>query len=393
MKEVYIVSAVRTAIGKFGGALADIPAADLGAHVLKNAILRAGIRPEQVDEVILGHVLQAGCGQGTARQAAVKAGIPEERPAMNVNNICGSGLKAVDLGVALIQSKKADIVAVGGMENMSRAAYVMNSARWGSRMGDTELVDTLVHDALTDSFSGVHMGITAENIAEKYGISRQEQDEFAALSQQKAEKALAENRFKEEIAPIEIQLGKGKTALFDKDEYPRAGVTAESLSGLKPAFKKDGTVTAGNASGINDGAAALILASGEKVMELGLKPLARMVISVSAGVDPQYMGIGPASSSKIALEKANLTIADMDLIEANEAFAAQSIAVGKLLGWDDTRVNVNGGAIALGHPVGASGTRILVTLLYEMQKRKSRYGLATLCVGGGMGVSAVVERV
>ncbi len=393
MSNVYILGAVRTAIGKYGGSIMNVSAADLGAHVIKNAMERAGVKPDQVSEVIMGHVLQAGAGQGTARQAAIKAGMPDSVPAMNINNICGSGMKAVDIGLALIQSGKADIVVVGGMENMSQSGYVSGEMRWGSRMGNASFVDTMVNDALTDSFSGVHMGITAENVAEKYDITREEQDLFAAQSQQKTEKALAENRFSNEIAPIEVSLGRGKTVIFDKDEYPRPGVTVESLSKLRPAFKKDGgTVTAGNASGINDGAAAMILASEEKVNELGLKPMARIVTIASAGVDPQLMGIGPAASTQVALTNSGLTIDDMDLIEANEAFASQSLAVGKLLNWDASKVNVNGGAISLGHPVGASGARILVTLLHEMQKQNSHYGMATLCVGGGMGVTTIVER-
>lgn len=391
MKEIVIAGAVRTPIGKFGGTLASIPVQELGSIVIKEAISRAGITAQDVDEVIMGNVLQAGLGQGTARQAAVKAGIPYEVPAMTINNICGSGLKAVNLAASLILSGDAEIVVAGGMENMSATPYLLKNARWGYRMGSGELVDTMVYDALTDVFAGYHMGVTAENVAEQFGITRQEQDEFAAWSQQKAEKALSENRFKDEIVPIEIK-EKKNVRIFDIDEYPRAGVTAESISKLAAAFKDNGTVTAANASGINDGAAAMIVMSAEKAKQLGVKPLAKIISYASAGVDPKIMGIGPVNATRKALEKAGLTIDDIDLIEANEAFAAQAVAVGKLLNLPNEKLNVNGGAIALGHPVGASGTRILVTLLYEMQKRNSKLGLATLCVGGGMGVATIVER-
>jgi len=393
MKEVVIVAAVRTAIGKFNGMLANVPVANMGATVIAEAIKRAGINAEDVDEVIMGNVLQSGLGQGTARQAAVMAGIPDTVPAMNINNICGSGLKSVNLAASLISSGDAEIIVAGGMENMSAAPYVLGNARWGYRMGDGHLIDTMVYDSLTDAFEGCHMGITAENVAEKYGISRQEQDEFAAWSQQKAEKALLENRFRDEIVPIEVKINRKETIQFDTDEYPRPGVTTDSIEGMKPAFKKDGTVTAANASGINDGAAAIVLMSGDKAKELGITPMARIVSYASAGVDPQYMGIGPVYSTQKALQKAGLTMEDIDLIEGNEAFAAQALAVGKLLGFNNNILNVNGGAIALGHPVGASGTRILVTLLHEMQKRRSKLGLATLCVGGGMGVTTIVEGV
>lgn len=392
MKDIIIAGAVRTAIGKFGGTLASIPVQELGSIVIKEAIKRAGISPEMVDEVIMGNVLQAGLGQGTSRQAAMKAGLPNEVPAMTINNICGSGLKAVNLAAALISAGDAEIVVAGGMENMSAAPFVLDNARWGYRMGTGQLVDTMVYDALTDAFDGCHMGITADNVAEKYQISREDQDKFAAWSQQKAEKALAEGRFKEEIVPVEIKVKK-EVILFDIDEYPRAGVTSEGIGKLQPAFKKEGTVTAANASGINDGAAALVLMSAEKAAQLGIKPMARIVSYASAGVDPKIMGIGPIKSTQKALQKAGLTIDQIDLIEANEAFASQALAVSRELNFNLEIVNVNGGAIALGHPVGASGARILVTLLYEMQKRGSRYGLATLCVGGGMGVSTIIERI
>ncbi len=392
MKEVVIVSATRTAIGKFGGTLLNVPVEKLGEIVIKDAIEKAGINSSDIDEVIMGNVLQAGRSQGTARQAAINAGIPNEVPAMNINNICGSGLKAVNLAASLIASGEADVIIAGGMENMSAAPYVLDNARWGYRMGDGKMVDTMVYDALTDAFEGYHMGITAENVAEKYNISREEQDAFAASSQQKAEKAIAEGRFKDEIVLVEIKTRK-ETIIFDTDEFPRAGVTAEGISKLRPAFKKDGTVTAANASGINDGAAALLVMSADKAKELGLKPIAKIVSSASAGVDPSIMGIGPVYSTRKALDKAGLTIDQIDLIEANEAFAAQALAVGKELGLNSEIVNVNGGAIALGHPVGASGARILVSLLHEMKKRGSKLGLATLCVGGGMGVSTIVELV
>jgi acetyl-CoA C-acetyltransferase len=392
MREIVIAGAVRTAIGKFGGTLAGVPVQESGSIVMAEALRRAGIDPAMVDEVIMGHVLQAGLGQGTARQAAVKAGIPVEVPAMSINNICGSGLKAVNLAVSLIASGDAEIVVAGGMENMSAAPYVLNKARWGYRMGNGELVDTMVYDALTDAFDGCHMGITAENVAAKYQISRLEQDKFALTSQQKAEIAIASGRFKDEIVPVPVSISKKETKLFETDEYPRAGVTLENLTGLKPAFKPDGTVTAANASGINDGAAAMVVLSAEKAKALGVKPMARVLACGSAGVDPKIMGTGPVYATRKVLQKAGLNIGEIDLIEANEAFAAQAIAVSKLLNFNPEKLNVNGGAIALGHPVGASGARILVTLLYEMQKRGSVTGLATLCVGGGMGVSTIVKR-
>lgn len=392
MKEVVIVSAVRTPVGSFGGVFKDVPAVDLGVVAVKEAIRQAGIKPEDVNEVYMGCILQSGLGQGVARQISVKAGIPVEVPATTINMLCGSGLRTVSLAAQTIIAGDNDVVVVGGAENMSRAPYVLNNARFGSRMGNDTMVDTMIHDALTDAFNGYHMGITAENVAEKYGITREEQDAFAAFSQNKAEKAMAEGKFKDEIAPVTIPQRRGEPLVVDTDEYPKKGVTAESLAKLRPAFKKDGTVTAGNASGINDGAAALVVMSKEKADELGLTPLATIVSYGNGGVDPSIMGIGPVPSTKTALQKSGLTIDDMDLIEANEAFAAQALAVGKDLKWDAEKVNVNGGAIALGHPVGASGARILVTLLHEMKRRNSTYGLATLCIGGGMGTSVVVKR-
>jgi acetyl-CoA C-acetyltransferase len=390
-REIVLAGAVRTAIGKFGGMLSNVSAATLGSIVIKESIARAGIQASDVDEVIMGCCLQAALGQNVTRQAAVKAGIPAETPAFTVNNVCGSGLKCVNLAAALIEAGEVEVVVAGGVENMSSAPYVLSNARFGYRMNDGKLMDTMINDALWDAFNGYHMGITAENVAEKYRISRTEQDEFAAWSQQKCEKARNEKRFAEEIVSVEIK-EKKESKLFIQDEYPRSGVTAESLSGLKPAFKPDGTVTAGNASGINDGAAAIVLMSAEKAAALGVNPLAKFIAGASVGVDPAVMGVGPAYSTQKVLKRASLALKDIDLIEANEAFAAQSLAVGKLLEWDASKVNVNGGAIALGHPVGASGARILVTLLYEMEKRDVRRGLATLCVGGGMGVSAIVER-
>jgi acetyl-CoA C-acetyltransferase len=390
--DIVIAGAVRTAIGKFGGSLAGIPAQDLGAIVIAEALKRSGIAPEQVNEVIMGHVLQAGLGMGTARQAAIRAGIPIGTPAMNVNNICGSGLKAVNLAAALIRAGDAEIIVAGGMENMSAAPYVLNKARWGYRMGHDQLVDTMILDGLTDAFQGCHMGITAENVAEQYGVTRDEQDEFAAASQQKAEKALSTNRFQDEIVPVEVRISKKETTLFQVDEFPRAGVTREGISGLSPAFKPEGTVTAANASGINDGAAAVVVMSAAKAEELNIKPMARILSYASAGVDPSIMGTGPIDATTRALARVGLDLAQIDLIESNEAFAAQALAVSKTLGFNPDIVNVNGGAIALGHPVGASGTRILVTLLHEMKKRSARRGLATLCVGGGMGVATIVEE-
>ena len=391
-KEIVLVGACRTAIGKMGGALSTVPAEQLGAIVMKEAMKRAGIAPEQIDEVLFGNVLTAAQGQSPARQAAVHAGIPYSVPALTLNNVCGSGLKTVNLAAAMIQADEADIVMAGGMENMSMAPFALTKARFGYRMNNSTLVDTMVHDALWDAFNDYHMGITAENVAEEYGITREMQDEFAAWSQQKCEAARKAGKFDAEIVGVPVKMKK-ETVIVDKDEGPRDGVTKESISKLRPAFRSDGTVTAANASGINDGAAAIIVMSADKAKELGVKPMARWVGGASGGVDPAVMGVGPATSTKKLFEKTGLRINQMDLIEANEAFAAQSLAVGKLLNWDPEKVNVNGGAIALGHPVGASGCRILVTLLYEMQRRGSKYGLATLCVGGGMGVSTIVEGI
>lgn len=392
MRDAVIVSAVRTAVGSFGGSLKDISAADLGAIVIKEAVKRAGINPAEVDEIYMGNVVQAGQGQNVARQAAVKAGIPVEKPAVTLNMVCGSGLRAVSLAAQLIRLGDCDVIVAGGTENMSQAPYVLPGARWGQRMGHGTIVDTMINDALTDAFSQVHMGITAENIAEQWGITREEQDAFAAASQQKAEAAIKAGKFEEEIVSVEIPQRKGDPKVFCVDEYPRFGCTSESLAKLRPAFKKDGTVTAGNASGINDGAAALVIMSAEKAEELGIKPLAKILSYGSKGLDPSIMGYGPFHATKAALEKVNLTVEDLDLIEANEAFAAQSIAVAKDLNFDMDKVNVNGGAIAIGHPVGASGARILVTLLHEMKRQDAKKGLATLCIGGGMGTAIVVER-
>lgn len=392
MKEVVIASAVRTAIGSFGGQFKDVTAVDLGAAAIKEALVRAGIRPEQVDDVYMGCILQAGLGQGVARQAAIKAGIPDSVPAVTINMLCGSGLKTVAMGAQTIMTGENEIVVVGGTENMSRSPYLLDQARFGFRMGDGKVVDSLLKDALQDAFQDIHMGITAENLATKYAITREEQDAFAAWSQNKAETAMNEGKFVEEIVPISIPQRKGDPKVIDTDEFPKKGVTVADLGKLRPAFKKDGTVTAANASGINDGAAILVLMSREKAEALGVTPLATLVSFASAGVDPSIMGIGPVPSTQKALRNASLTIEDMDLIEANEAFAAQALAVGKELKWDKEKVNVNGGAISLGHPVGASGARILVTLLHEMKKRDSKYGLATLCIGGGMGTSVIVKR-
>ncbi len=391
MKEVVIVSACRTAIGSFNGTLKNVKPADLGATVVKEAVNRAGIKPEQVDEVIFGNVLQAGLGQNIARQVSIKAGLPIETTAMTINIVCGSGLKSVALAANQIKAGEADIVVCGGTENMSNAPYAVPSARFGARMFNTQMVDVMVNDGLWDAFNNYHMGMTAENVAAQYGLTREMQDEFAVASQNKAEAAVKSGRFKDEIVPVVIKGKKGDT-VFDTDEFPKFGTTMESVSKLKPAFKKDGgTVTAANASGINDSAAALVVMSKEKADELGLKPMAKIVSYATGGVDPSVMGIGPVPAVRKALAKADLTIDDMDLIEANEAFAAQSLAVARDLGFDMAKVNVNGGAIALGHPIGASGARILVTLLYEMQKRGSHKGLATLCIGGGMGQALIVE--
>lgn len=392
MREVVIASAVRTALGSFGGSLKDVPAVDLGALVIKEALNKAGVKPECVDEVLMGNVIQAGLGQNPARQAAVKAGLPVEIPSMTINKVCGSGLRCVALAAQMIKVGDADVIVAGGMENMSQGPYVLRTARFGQRMGDGKMVDAMVNDALTDAFNGYHMGITAENIAEQWGLTREMQDEFAANSQMKAEAAIKAGKFKDEIVPVVIPQRKGDPIVFDTDEFPRFGTTAEKLAKLRPAFKKDGTVTAGNASGINDGAAALVVMSAEKAKELGVTPICKIVSYGSKGLDPSIMGYGPFYATKKALEGTGLKVEDLDLIEANEAFAAQSLAVAKDLEFDMSKVNVNGGAIALGHPVGASGARILVTLLHEMMKRDAKRGLATLCIGGGMGTALIVER-
>lgn len=393
MREVVIVSAVRTAIGTFGGSLKDVPAAELGAIVIKEAVSKAGIKPELVEEVVMGNVIQAGQGQNVARQAAIKAGLPVEIPSMTINKVCGSGLRSVALAAQMIKAGDCDVVVAGGMENMSAAPYAIPGARWGQRMGDGKLVDTMIKDALWDAFNDYHMGVTAENIAKDWNLTREMQDEFALNSQLKAEKAIKEGKFVDEIVPVVIPQRKGEPKVFDQDEFPRFGATIEGMAKLKPAFIKNGTVTAANASGINDGAAAFVVMSAEKANELGLKPMAKILSYGSKGLEPSIMGYGPFHATKKALESAGLTVDDIDLIEANEAFAAQSLAVAKDLNFDMEKVNVNGGAIALGHPVGASGARILVTLLHEMEKRESKRGLATLCIGGGMGTALIVERV
>jgi acetyl-CoA C-acetyltransferase len=392
MNEVVIASAVRTAIGTFGGSLKDVSVVELGSIVIKEAIKRANIGANDIDEVLMGNVLQGGLGQNTARQSLIKAGIPFEIPATTINKVCGSGLKAVTLAIQAIMLGDADIIVAGGMENMSRAGYISNNARWGKRMGDEKLIDLMIYDGLWEIFNGYHMGVTAENIAEKWTLSREEQDRFALMSQERTEKAIKEGKFEDEIVEVEIPQRKGEAIIFKQDEHPRFGTTMEKLKKLKPAFKKDGTVTAGSSSGINDGAAALVIMSGERAKELGIEPLARIKSYASAGVDPKIMGTGPIPASRKALKKANLKLEEIDLIEANEAFAAQSLSVIKELNLNTEIVNVNGGAIALGHPIGASGARILVTLLYEMKKRDSRYGLATLCIGGGQGIACIVER-
>jgi len=392
MQEVVIVAATRTPVGSFQGALANIPAVELGATVIRRLLQQSGIDAADVDEVILGQVLTAGAGQNPARQAAIKAGLPHAVPAMTLNKVCGSGLKAVHLAAQAIRCGDADVVIAGGMENMSQAPYVMPAARTGLRMGHGKLVDSMIQDGLWDAFNDYHMGITAENLVAKYGISREEQDAFAAASQQKAVAAIEGGRFRDEITPIEIPQRRGDPLLFDTDEQPRAGTTAESLAKLKPAFKSDGSVTAGNASSLNDGAAAVLLMSADKAKTLGLPVLARIASYANAGVDPAIMGIGPVSASRRCLEKAGWALEAVDLIEANEAFAAQALSVGKELGWNAEKVNVNGGAIAIGHPIGASGCRILVTLLHEMLRRDAHKGLATLCIGGGQGVALAIER-
>ena len=392
MKEVVIVAAVRTAIGSFGGSLKDISAVELGSLVIKNAIERASLRPEQVDEVIMGNVLGAGLGQNVARQMSVRAGVPVTVPAFTINKVCGSGLKAVQLATQAVLCGDAEVVVAGGAENMSQAPYILPNQRWGSRMGNATVLDTMLRDGLTDGFEDFHMGITAENVAEQYGITREDQDSFALQSQKRAVAAVEAGRFKEEIIPVEIPQRRGEPLIFDTDEFPRKDASLESLSKLRPAFQKDGSVTAGNSSGINDGAAAVVVMSAEKAKELGITALATIKSYASAGLDPKVMGCGPIYASRKALEKAGLTVADLDLVESNEAFAAQACAVAKELNLDLEKVNVNGGAISLGHPIGASGCRILVTLLHEMQKRDAKRGLVTLCIGGGMGTALIVER-
>lgn len=392
-RKVVIASAARTPIGSYGGALKSVSAQDLGITAVKEAINRAGIKPEDVDEMVFGCVLQAGLGQNVARQISIGAGIPKEKPAMTLNIVCGSGLRSVSLAAQMIMAGDSDIVVAGGTESMSNAPYLLTDERWGARMGDKKVVDEMIKDGLWDAFNNYHMGMTAENIVEKYGLTREEQDELAAMSQNRAEKARAEGKFKDEIVPVEVKDRKGNVTVVDTDEHIREGVTAEAISKLKPAFKRDGgSVTAANASGLNDGSAALVVMSEEKAKELGVTPLATIVSYATEGVDPAIMGTGPIPTVRKALEKANLTLEDIDLIEANEAFAAQALSVIKDLGLNTDIVNVNGGAIALGHPVGASGARILTTLLYEMQKRDSKKGIATLCIGGGMGTAVVVER-
>ncbi|MDU7164094.1 MAG: acetyl-CoA C-acetyltransferase [Anaerococcus vaginalis] len=391
-RKVVIASAARTPVGSFGGSLKSKSAADLGIVAAKAAIERAGIKPEDIEETVLGCVLQAGLGQNVARQISLGAGIPQSVPAMTINKVCGSGLRTVSLAAQMILAGDVDVVLAGGAESMSNAPFLLNEARWGARMGNKKLVDEMIVDGLWDVYNDYHMGVTAENVAKEYGITREMQDELAAISQQRASKARAEGRFKDEIAPVEIKDRKGNVTVVDEDEYIRDGVTQEGISKLKPAFIKDGTVTAANASGINDGAACLVVMSEEKAKELGVKPLATIVSYASAGVDPKVMGTGPIPSSKKALEKAGWKVEDLDLVESNEAFAAQSYAVRNEMGFDPEKTNVNGGAIAIGHPIGGSGARILTTLLYEMEKRDSKKGLATLCIGGGMGTALVVER-
>jgi len=391
MDDVVIVAALRTAVGKFGGTIAKIPATDLGAKVIAALLQKTGIKPDLVSEVIMGQVLTAGVGQNPARQASIRSGLPDMVPAMTINKVCGSGLKATHLAAQAIKAGDADIVIAGGQESMSLAPHVLNAARDGLRMMDGKLVDTMIVDGLWDVYNQYHMGTTAENVAKKFNVTRQEQDEFAAASQQKAEAAQKAGRFKDEIVPITIQTRKGDI-VFDSDEYVRHGTTVESLAGLKPAFDKSGTVTAGNASGLNDGAAAVVMMTASRAKELGLEPLARIKAYSSAGVDPSIMGIGPIPASKLCLKKAGWTAKDLDLLEINEAFAAQAIAINRDMGWDTSKVNVNGGAIAIGHPIGASGCRILVTLLHEMIRRDAKKGLASLCIGGGMGVALAIER-
>lgn len=390
--EVVIVSAVRTAIGSFQGALKDVPATKLGAIVIEKALEKAGVSKELVDEVIMGNVLQSGLGQNPARQSSIEAGLSVAVPALTINKVCGSGLKAIHLATQAILAGDADVIVAGGMENMSQAPYLLKNAREGFRMGDQKVVDSMISDGLWCAFNDYHMGITAENLCDQYNITREEQDAFSARSQARAAKAIEEGKFADEIVPVEIPQRKGEPIVFDTDEYPKKGSTQEKLSALRPAFKKDGSVTAGNASGINDGAAAVVVMSKAKAEELGIKPLATIVANASAGVDPSVMGIGPVEAVKKVLHKSQITLADIDLVEANEAFAAQSIAVDRELSFDHDKLNVNGGAIALGHPIGASGARVFVSLLHEMEKRDAKTGLATLCIGGGQGVATIVKR-
>ncbi|NTW37148.1 MAG: acetyl-CoA C-acetyltransferase [Syntrophobacteraceae bacterium] len=392
MKQAVIVSAVRTPVGSFGKSLKDVPAVQLGVIALKEALRRIDLQPDQVDEVILGNVLQAGLGQNPARQVSINAGLPKEVPAFTINKVCASGLKSVFLAAQAVMTGDAEIVVSGGIENMSAAPFALNGARWGQRMGDGKLVDLMILDGLWDAFNGYHMGNTAENVSERFNVTREEQDEFALASQQKAEAAIKAGRFKDEIIPVPIPQRKGDPILFDTDEHPRLGTTLEALKKLSPAFKQGGAVTAGNASGINDGAAIIMVMSADKAASLGLKPMASIRSYASSGVDPAIMGMGPVRASQKALVRAGWKAQDLDVIEANEAFAAQAIAVNREMGWDLSRVNHNGGAIALGHPIGASGARILTTLLYEMQKRDAKKGLATLCIGGGQGSAIVLER-
>lgn len=391
MDEVVIVAAARTAVGKFGGSLSKIAAADLGAHVIKGLLAQTGVDPKLINEVILGQVLTAGCGQNPARQAVIKSGMPDMVPAFTVGKVCGSGLKATHLAAQAIRCGDANIIIAGGQENMSASPHVLNGSRDGFRMGDAKLVDTMIVDGLWDAYNHYHMGTTAENVAKKFDISRLAQDEFAVASQNKAEAAQKAGRFKDEILPFEIVSKKG-SSFFDTDEYIKAGVTLESLSGLRPAFSKEGTVTAGNASGLNDGAAAVMMMSAKMAQQLGLKPLAKIKAYSSAGLDPSIMGMGPVPATQLCLKKAGWTYEDLDLMEINEAFAAQALAVNKEMGWDTSKINVNGGAIAIGHPIGASGCRILVSLIHEMIRRDAKRGLASLCIGGGMGVALAIER-
>ncbi|WP_432359170.1 acetyl-CoA C-acetyltransferase [Sporosarcina sp. UB5] len=389
--EVVIVSAVRTAIGSFMGSLKNVPAQELGGIVIKEALLRSGVKAIDVDEVIMGNVLQTGLGQNPARQAAIKGGLPETVPAMTINKVCGSGLKAVHLATQAIRAGDAEIVVAGGMENMSQAPYFLRNAREGFKMGDQKLIDSMISDGLWCAFNDYHMGITAENLCDRYEITREEQDAFSAASQEKAAAAIENGKFQDEIVPVEIPQRKGDPVVFDTDEYVKAGTTKDKLGKLRPAFKKDGSVTAGNASGINDGAAAFVVMSRAKADELGIEPLAVITANAHAGVDPAVMGIGPVQAVKNVLQKSNIDLANVDLIEANEAFAAQSLAVDRELNFDKEKLNVNGGAIALGHPIGASGARVLVTLVHEMKRRDAKTGLATLCIGGGQGVATIVQ--